>query len=234
MNSRITSAAAALIIAAALTSCGKDKTSDKSSVTLEMNTTAASEITSGETSATTKAAETTTQKKTTEAAAEEKTEPATDAPATEAPTEAPTAPPTDAPTDAVVTPAAPSVNSFGADNLLSDASPILSSLGSYSGRSVSQACTSSGNDVVVYTYPSLELQCYIDGGIEYIFDIKIMGAGYSAEGGLTIGSSRSDVEAVLGTGDDISSIVCYYHDAYEVDIEYNGDTVTSIEYYAFI
>ncbi|MDE6102341.1 MAG: hypothetical protein K2F73_05135 [Ruminococcus sp.] len=120
---------------------------------------------------------------------------------------------------------------FNMDNLLSDASGIISALGNpdYSGQGA--ACTTNGNDVKIYQYSGLEIQCYIAGDKEYIFQIEITEDKYQTDKGIKVGSTRSEVESVYGTGTESGNYIIYSSGDNEMDIQYNGDTVISILFY---
>ena len=121
---------------------------------------------------------------------------------------------------------------FTVDNLLNDASGLLGMLGtpSYSGEA--PGCTSNGNDVKIYQYDGIEIQCYIDGATEYIFSIEITDSRYVTDKGIKAGSSRAEVESAYGTGETSGNMTVYYTGNNEMDIEYTGDTVSSIFFYA--
>ncbi|MCM1507815.1 MAG: hypothetical protein NC177_11880 [Ruminococcus flavefaciens] len=120
---------------------------------------------------------------------------------------------------------------FSIDNLLSDASGIISALGTpeYSGQGA--ACTNNGNEVKIYQYSGLEIQCYIDGDKEYIFQITITNDKYQTSNGITTGNTRADVESAYGTGEESGSYTIYYSGDKEMDIQYSDDTVVSILFY---
>ncbi|MDE6538917.1 MAG: hypothetical protein K2K66_01895 [Ruminococcus sp.] len=121
---------------------------------------------------------------------------------------------------------------FTVDNLLNDASGLLAMLGTpdYSGEA--PGCTSNGNDVKIYQYDGLEVQCYIDGSTEYIFSIEITNDKYVTDHDIKTGCTRAEVESAYGTGETSGNMTVYYTGNNEMDIEYDGDTVTSIFFYA--
>lgn len=149
-----------------------------------------------------------------------------------APTEAPpadtqppeTEPPTEAPTQSEPV-------KFKMEDLLSDASGIIANLGtpSYSGGGA--ACLTNGHDDKIYQYDGLEIQCYIDGDVEYIFQINITGGDYQTDKGIKVGSTRAEVESAYGTGTESGNMIVYSSGNNEMDIQYNGDTVASIFFY---
>lgn len=120
---------------------------------------------------------------------------------------------------------------FNMENLLSDASGVISGLGTpdYSGQGA--ACTNNGNDVRIYQYDGLEIQCYIDGDKEYIFQIEITGDKYQTDKDIKVGSTRAEVESAYGAGEESGSYTIYYSGDSEMDIQYNGDAVMSIFFY---
>lgn len=120
---------------------------------------------------------------------------------------------------------------YSVSDLLSNSEAIISTLGApdYSGKA--PACTQNGKDVMIYQYSGLEIQCYVDGEAEYIFDIKITGGEYSTSAGIRIGSSRSDVENIYGSGEGSGDYIIYPYDDSEMDIQYINDTVVAIEFY---
>ncbi|MDE5854220.1 MAG: hypothetical protein K2H19_04065 [Ruminococcus sp.] len=248
----------AVICAMSAVSCGNDKT-EESSVTLDLPvvTTQAEESETSETTETTAkattekttskkeetsetstSAETTKETKTTTevssetTTAEESDEPATEPPAediTDPPADEPqqTEPPVDTPTDFP----APQTVQFSIDNLNSDAGGIISALGDALDVQYAQGCLSNGADQKIYVYDGLTLNCYVMDGVEYIYQIEIKNSNYSTSAGITVGSSRSDAESVYGAGEESGNYVIYYNGSSELDIEYNGDTVTSIIFY---
>lgn len=121
---------------------------------------------------------------------------------------------------------------FTVDNLLNDASGLLATLGTpdYSGEA--PGCTSNGNDVKIYQYDGLEIQCYIDGATEYIFSIEITSDKYITDRDIKTGCTRAEVESAYGVGETSGNMTIYYTGNNEMDIEYNDDTVTSIFFYA--
>lgn len=119
--------------------------------------------------------------------------------------------------------------SFNGASLLGDASGLISSLGAASSVDEAESCLNNGADMKIYHYPGLDVSCYIDGESEIIFDITITG-GYSTPKGITVGSSRADVVAAYGEGD--GNCVVYGSESYGLYINYSGDTVVSIDYYA--
>lgn len=141
------------------------------------------------------------------------------------PTDPPTAPPTDPPTE-------PPVDvEFNFDSLQSDAAPFISQLPVQFTKGSGAGCVTGNYDVVSYRSPEITIDCYVDGGVEYIFSITINEDVCSAAGGITIGSSRADVVAAYGAGTGDPNSVCYQDGSKELWIDYTGDTVSGIQYY---
>ena len=75
------------------------------------------------------------------------------------------------------------------------------------------------------------VQCYIDGGVEYFFDYDILGGNYSTSKGIKVGSSRADVEAAYGAGEESGNMLIYNDGAKQLIFTLNGDTVSEIDFY---
>lgn len=238
----------AVISAFSVVSCGNDAP-DESSVTLdlpvvtteavetetntEVNTTAKttakttviSETTADTTEVTMAVVTEVVTEETTEAPAEQVTEPpvidepaVTEPPATEPPA-------TEPPVEQV---------KFSMDNLKNSAVDIVASLGDALDIQNATGCLQNGADQRIYVYDGLSLSCYMDGDTPYIYQIMIKNSSYSTTAGITVGSSRSDVENAYGAGEESGNYVIYYDGDKELDIEYNGDTVTSIVFYTAV
>ena len=121
---------------------------------------------------------------------------------------------------------------FKIEDLLNDASGIIATLGTpnYSGGGA--ACLTNGYDDKIYQYDGLEIQCYVDGDIEYIFQINITGGDYQTDKGIKVGSTRAEVESAYGAGTVSGNMIVYSSGDNEMDIKYEGDTVASIFFYA--
>ena len=117
--------------------------------------------------------------------------------------------------------------------MLSDAKDIISNLGTPVYEGGGAACLTNGHDDKIYQYDGLEIQCYVDGDKEYIFQINITGGDYQTDKGIKVGSSRADVESAYGTGTESGNMIIYSSGNNEMDIQYNdsGDTVISIFFY---
>lgn len=254
MNSKkaaIISAAAIMLLSAS--ACGKVE-KESSDVALDINTaTSAVETTSeGDTETTTTAVTTTTAITTKKGetttkkgysadsdgtipteAAPHATEAPTDAP-TEAPTDAPTEPPTEAPTDAPTEPptSAPADEvKFSFTSLQDNAANYIAGIPVQFTRGGGDACTNGGYDVVSYRSPEIVIDCYVDGGVERIFSVTINQSVCKTDKGITIGSTRAEVEAAYGTGDGGTSSVLYNDGGKELWIDYSGDSVSGIQFY---
>lgn len=223
-------AAVAMLSGMAFASCGSDVQEDSVSVALpkvtvasgEQTTTSTGTTTTADTKTTATAVSASTSKTTdsdddgkeTETTTVEKEEKTEDVPIIE-----PTEKPTEAPAQTPVS----SAYSFGFSDLMSGSA--LSALGSPNYTGVSPACTTSGSDITVYEYNGLTVQTFDNGGSEAICSITIKSDNYSA-GGVTIGSSRSDVISAFG-GDGSF----YSEGNKELSFSYNGDSVSSIMFY---
>lgn len=120
---------------------------------------------------------------------------------------------------------------FKMEDLLSDASEIIANLGTPNYVGTSESCLSNGLDNKTYQYDGIEIQCYIDGDTEYIYMITILGGDYETDKGIKIGSSRTEVESLYGTGIDSGNMTIYTSGDSEMDIQYSNDIVTSIFFY---
>lgn len=243
-------AAAALVFTAAAASCGKVD-SNKSSVTVNVNSSseASSESASGSTEASSekKASEKTSEKTTkdaseassenktedkSEASSEEKTEEATEK-QTEAQTEAPTEKPTEKQTEASTQ--APQFTGTSVSPAYLG-QPFTSFSGVYGTQYFEQvvpSCIPIGDDsdMYVYEYSGMKVQCYSEGGVKYAASIHIDGSSYSTPEGIHPGSSKSEVEAAYGSGIvQGNGSILYRGGAYNTEFTMNGDTVSAIDY----
>lgn len=228
-------------------SCGND-TTEESSVTLDLpvvTTTAESEKDAEETTEittekATKAKETKTtaeSEETTTEAVEDATESSTEATA-EPTTEAPVESQTDAPTTEPPTDAQPVVHNvqFGMDMLKNNADGVVSSLGTPVDIQSAQGCLTNGADQKIYVYEGLTIKCYIMDGTEYIYEIDIISGNYSVSSGITVGSSKADVESAYGTGEESGQYLTYYDETLEksIDFQIADDIVQSIVLYTAV
>lgn len=218
----------------------EENTSETETVTTDVST--SKEEKTSETSATAETTEKneTVTEKVTESAAEPEV---TDEPAAEPQPDNVTEPPVidvdepqqaEPPADVPADPPAPQSVQFSMDNLNSDASGIISALGNALDVQSATGCLSNGADQKIYTYDGLILSCYVIDGAEYIYSIEITSGSYSTSAGITVGNSRADVEAVYGAGEESGNYVIYYDGSKELDIEYNGDTVSSVIFYTMV
>ena len=245
-----------IICMAGAVSCGTAGTADLSTAELSVNSTTAAATANAEETTTTDAVTTTDSGETTTTAEGETTTAAgeaaettaanaaaaTEAPAaaTEAPTEAPAQQQeqpqqnNDAPADNGSNNTQPDAQEvkFSTDDLLKNAADIISALGGSPITSTSPSCTSNGCDVKTYDYAGeLKIQCYIDGGVEYFFDYDILGGNYATSKGIKVGSSRADVEAAYGTGEESGNMLIYTDGDKQLIFTMNGDTVSEIDFY---
>lgn len=138
------------------------------------------------------------------------------------PTEPPTEPPTSAPAQDV---------KFSFTSLQDNAANYIAGIPVQFTRGGGDACTNGGYDVVSYRSPEIVIDCYVDGGVEYIFSVTINENVCSTAEGITIGSSRADVVAAYGAGTGEPDSVLYNDGSKELWIDYSGDTVSCIQYY---
>lgn len=246
----------ALICMAGAASCGKVQTADESSAHLKIavTTTAAGDVTTSAGTGTTTtgndgSTDTTTGTDTTTAAAAETTAASAQGEAAPAATAAPAdnggnnetpaaqeqpQQNNETPVDngnANAQPVAQEVK-FSTDDLLKNAADIIAALGGSPVTSTASACTTNGCDVKTYDYAGeLKIQCYIDGGVEYFFDYDILGGNYSTSKGIKVGSSRADVEAAYGAGEESGNMLIYNDGAKQLIFTLNGDTVSEIDFY---
>ena len=246
----------ALIWMAGAASCGKVQTADESSAHLKIavTTTAAGDVTTSTGTGTTTtgndgSTDTTTGTDTTTAAAAETTAASAQGEAAPAATAAPAdnggnnetpaaqeqpQQNNETPVDngnANTQPAAQEVK-FSTDDLLKNAADIIAALGGSPVTSTASACTTNGCDVKTYDYAGeLKIQCYIDGGVEYFFDYDILGGNYATSKGIKVGSSRADVEAAYGAGEESGNMLIYNDGAKQLIFTLNGDTVSEIDFY---
>lgn len=238
-----------IAVAFSAVSCGND-TPSESSVTLDLPiaTTEAAEtemsteevVTTAKTTAkTTVVSEITadTTEVTTETVTETVTEAVTEE-VTEAPAEQVTEPPiideppvTEPPATEPPATEPPVQVQFSMDNLSGSAADIINALGEPLDVQNAAGCLSNGADQRIYTYDGLQISCYIQDDVPYIYQIMITNSNYSTTAGITVGSSRTDVETAYGTGEESGGYVIYAGDGKELDVQYNGDTVSSVIFY---
>ncbi len=233
---------ALLAITAVLTvsavSCGEDKPDENATPDLPVLATEA-ETTEA---ATTEEAEETTEASTeaeteAETTTEETTETTTE---TEEPTEAPeeaTEPeepePEPEPDEPEPAPEPQDV-SFGFGTLHSEAGGIISALGEPANVTTAPACFANGADSKIYTYDGIVIECYVLDGVEKICCVTITSNNYSTDSGITIGSSQANVEAAYGVGEAAGAYTIYYSGDSELDVKYDGGTVTEIVFYTAV
>lgn len=239
----------AVISAFSAVSCGNEDTSSDSSVTLDLPkvTTESTEpetepVTESATEKTTAEKITVTSAISTESLETVTTETATEAVAeevTEAPVEEVSEPPADEipitdppePEPPATEPPVVQQVQFSLGNLDNSAVDIVASLGDTLDIQNATGCLSNGADQRIYIYDGLKLSCYMNGDTPYVYEIVITNGNYSTSGGITVGSSRADVESAYGVGEESGNYVIYYDSNKELDIEYDGDTVKSIIFY---
>ncbi|MBR2283967.1 MAG: hypothetical protein IJ874_06060 [Ruminococcus sp.] len=120
---------------------------------------------------------------------------------------------------------------FSYDTLGSNAGMVIEALGQPKDTLTAAGCFTNGADEKDYIYDDIEIKCYVIGGVEYIYNIVIKGGDYATPEGIRPGSSRSEAEAVYGSGETYGDMVVYFNGDKELDITYSGDTAVTVEYY---
>ncbi len=235
-----------IAVAFSAVSCGNDAP-DESSVTLDLpvvttetaeTETSTEVITTAKTTAKTTVVSEISTAETTEVTTEVVTEAVTEE-VTEAPAEQATEPPVVVDEPEITEPPEPEPPAteppvqvqFSMDNLSGSAADIINTLGEPLDVQDAAGCLSNGDDQRIYTYDGLQISCYINGDTPYIYQIMITNSSYSTTAGITVGSSRTDVENAYGTGEEMGGYVVYAGEGKELDVQYNGDTVSSIIFY---
>lgn len=240
MNKKITTLLAfASVLTVSLVSCGPNEPEDNTVPELPVLSTEAEATEAASEAETEEKTEAPTEKDTeaevtTEEATEEPTEAeeATEAPEVTEPDE-PEEPQEEQPEEPEPAPQPQGVKfSFG--TLHSDASGIVSSLGDALNVTTAPACFSNGADSKIYEYDGLKIECYVLGGVEKIYCVTITNSNYSTDTGITIGSSQADVEASYGVGEAGGAYTIYYSGNSELDVRYDGGTVSEIIFYTAV
>ncbi len=225
------------LLTSAVVSCGPDEevnnsTPDLPVLSTEANTTEENTAEASTEAVTEKTTETSTESSETTTESTTETEESTEE-VTEASTEAPTEEPTEAPTEAPTEPAVQNVK-FGFDTLLSSAGNITSALGEPMNVATAPSCYTNGGDSKIYTYDGLIVECYVLDGAETICCVTITNANYSTDKGIKIGSSKAEVEAAYGAGEEIGYYTIYPSGNKELDVKYEGDVVTELMFYTAV
>lgn len=226
------------LLTSAVVSCGPDDEvnnstpdlptlSTEANATEETTTEAATEAYTEET--TTEATEETTETSETEETTTETVTEATTEETTTQATEEATEPPTEAPTEAVKQEV-----KFSFDTLLSSAGSVTSSLGEPMNVATAPSCYTNGGESKIYTYDGLIVECYVLDGAETICCVTITNANYSTDKGIKIGSSKAEVEAAYGAGEEIGYYTIYPSGNKELDVKYEGDVVTELMFYTAV
>lgn len=238
MNKKIAALfALAAVFAIASVSCGPDEPEDNTIPDLPVLSTEAETTEAATEAETVEKTEAPTEKETeAEVTTEEATEDPTEAEeATDAPDEEPEPdePQEEQPEEPEPAPEPQEVKfSFG--TLHSDASGIVSFLGDAFNVTSAPACFANGADSKIYEYDGLKIECYVLGDVEKICCVTITSDKYSTDTGITIGSSQADVEASYGAGEAAGAYTIYYSGDSELDIKYDGGTVSEITFYTAV
>lgn len=248
MNMKKTAAilAAMTVIAAAAFSCGKEEADTEKPDLPELPGVTTSAEEDATENVTTEAATSAKTEKPTEKATEaSQPETATEAETTDQPSDEPVdepdqpsdkpAPEPDQPSDEPSPePDQSSVSGISLDygvldRTLSDLTAIY---GEPQSSEVVQGCLSNGADQKICYYDGMTVYCYIAGDGDHIYDVTIDGGSYPISSGISVGSSRADVESVYGAGETkFERFVYYYSGSNSLSFEYDGDTVVSIDIY---
>ncbi len=261
-NKIIAVALLAALCTAAVTSCGTVENVSESSAPIASDTTSTTEATSetAVTEETTTATEPSTEEETTETltTTTEAEEPATEAensdvsepdnqsqevvvtpdptapPATEAPTEAHTAAPTEAPAGSFTHDDMTFVYGGTYAEVLTEASGLVSALGSPVSVEEAPSCLRNGNDVKIYYYSGITVFTYIEDGREVIYEIEITSPSFSTTKGVTVGMTVAQVEALYGKNYSMGGGVMSYYDSASTYLYFivSGDQIVSIGYAA--
>ncbi len=243
MNMKKTAAilAAMAVITAAAFSCGKEEADAEKPDLPELPGVTTSASKDAAETVTTEAA-TDAEEKPTEEPTEstEPTEPETEAPTEAVVTEPPVNEPVDEPVDQPVDQPVdepvddPVVGGVPLDYSVLDRnySDFTAVYGEPQSSEVVQGCLSNGADQKACYYDGMTVLCYIAGDGDHIYDVTINGGSYSLSNGISVGSSRADVESVYGVGETkFERFVYYYSGSNSLSFEYDGDTVVSIDIY---
>lgn len=225
------------VITAAAFSCGKEEADTEKPELPELPgvTTSAEEVTEAVTTETATAG---AEEKPTEDTTEPETEAPTEAEVTDEPVNEPDNDPANEPDqpvdDPVDEPDQPAVSGVSLDYSVLDRkySDFTAIYGEPHSSEVVQGCLSNGADQKVCYYDGMTVLCYIAGDGDHIYDVTIDSGSYPISSGVSVGSSRADVESVYGAGETkFERYVYYYSGSNSLSFEYDGDTVVSIDIY---
>lgn len=114
------------------------------------------------------------------------------------------------------------------------AKDIIAALGEPQSYSEQASCAFTGLDKT-YNYGSFVLYTYPLDGVDYVYSLFLQDDGVATPEGITIGSSRADVEAAYGTaGFNGSNAYIMTKGASKLTIMVENDVVTTVLYDAIV
>lgn len=112
-----------------------------------------------------------------------------------------------------------------------DIAPILNSLGESTKYYEAASCAFNGLDKM-YTYGSLQVNTYPDGGCDRVLSIVLLDDSIMTPEGITIGTEKDKVIAVYGTDFEVGeTALIYKKGGTELRFILRDGYVTSIQYY---
>lgn len=131
------------------------------------------------------------------------------------------------------TPAAPERYAFlsgdFAVSIDQDMAEVLSALGEPQSYFEAASCAFEGLDKT-YTYSGFQLVTRPEGDKDYVNSILLTDDSVTTPEGLYIGSSKADVTAAYGQGEETGSAIMYTKDGVTLSFILDSDAVISIEY----
>lgn len=110
--------------------------------------------------------------------------------------------------------------------------PLVEKLGEADNYFESESCAFQGMDKV-YTYGSVKITTYPKDDKDYVYTIELLDDTVSTPEGISIGSSKSDVEEKYGkASDETDTSYIYKKGDSQLSFIFDGDDVSSIVYNA--
>lgn len=110
-----------------------------------------------------------------------------------------------------------------------DMADVLSALGKEQSYFEAASCAFEGLDKT-YTYPGFQIITRPEGDKDYVNSILLTDDSVTTPEGLYIGSSKEEVMAVYGEGENSGSAIMYTKDNVTLSFILENDAVISIEY----
>lgn len=110
-----------------------------------------------------------------------------------------------------------------------DMAEVLSALGEAQSYFEAASCAFEGLDKS-YTYPGFQIVTRPEGEKDYVNSILLTDDSVTTPEGLYIGSSKEDVIAAYGEGEEAGSAIMYTKDGVTLSFIFEEDKVISIEY----